>query len=414
VITGLFAECARARPSLSVSIITRDSESRLAQVIAHARAFADEVAVGVDADSEDGTWEQACRFADTTYRFRHPNQLAPAHLLALRYCKGDWILRLDDDEFMEEGFGSILPELLQTPRFSHYYLPRKWVVSLTPPLYMHDKSWYPDYQLRLFRNDPAAIWKPPRYHTGYRIVGHGGYETRVSILHYEPICCSAEQRARKIRTYRERGGGGTAEEFFGEKLGERRAFTPPVVPKPSEVKSPTIHADVQILALADYPPWSCRFVGVNLPRTLRVSERVPLRLDLVNTGGMRWSPHLGHWPLLSVSYSLKTAKGLLIRRSGERYPIVDYVDPGQSTSILTSFTTPEAPGHFILSWDMISRFECSFESCGGQTFDTPIVVTGRGGLNWAHFRFWMMKTCPRLAGALRRLYHRARRRPAWP
>lgn len=117
--------------------------------------------VGVDADSRDDVWPIACRCADAAYRFRHSGQMAPIHMLALGYCQGEWILRLDDDEFMERGFADILSELLATSTHTHYYLPRKWVVSLDPPLYLHAAPWYPDHALRLFRNDPTLVWKPP-------------------------------------------------------------------------------------------------------------------------------------------------------------------------------------------------------------------------------------------------------------
>src|SRR5258705_9411519 len=89
-----------ASSSLSVSIITRNSVSRLADAIAQPRRFADEVIVGGDAGSRDHTWELARQLADTVYRFKHPNQLAPAHMLPFQYCRGDLILRLDGDEYM--------------------------------------------------------------------------------------------------------------------------------------------------------------------------------------------------------------------------------------------------------------------------------------------------------------------------
>jgi hypothetical protein len=59
-----------ARPRLSVNILTRESESRLARVVAEVSSFADEILIGVDADSSDRTYEVACGLADIVYRFR--------------------------------------------------------------------------------------------------------------------------------------------------------------------------------------------------------------------------------------------------------------------------------------------------------------------------------------------------------
>lgn len=364
------------RPALSVSITTRDSSTRLAGAIAQARRFADEVVVGVDAASQDDTWQVAAGLADTAYRFTHPNQLAPAHRLPFRYCRGRWILRLDDDEVMEGGFAPLVDQLLATERFTHYWLPRKWVVSLDPPLYLHAAPWYPDYQLRLLRNDASLAWKPPRYHSGYKVAGHGAYEARAAILHYEPIVCTPEQRALKLEVYRTGGGNGVAEELFGEKIGERRAFQPLPAARATRPARRRIHPQVQQLAIQPLPPWGCRFLEIDMPRSVAATQQVVAVFKLVNTGQMTWLPRTqASWPILNIGVQIRTAAGAMVEDNGPRIAIACEVKPGETTSVTGWFHAPAEPGDYILSWDLVSELECWFAQCGSQPVETPLRVT---------------------------------------
>jgi len=372
--------------ALSVSIITRNSGARLAESIAQARRFADEVVIGVDADSQDNTWDVAADLADTVYRFKHPQQLAPAHLLALRYCRGQWLLRLDDDEYMEAGFEEIVPELLQTQALTHYYLPRKWVVSLNPPRYMHAVPWYPNYALRLLRNDPALVWKPPRYHSGYLVAGPGAEEARCAILHYEPVICPPELLEQKLKAYRAGGSNGQAEEFYGEKIGEQRSFQP--LPPFSSAKPirQRIDLEVQSLTIQKFPAWGCKFLDIDFQRTVTPSQPVVVVLKVMNTGQMTWLPRQGlRWPMLGVAFHIKSDSGTLIDFEGARTEINSRVLPNETTTVLGSFTAPAKPGRYVLTWDMVSEFECWFEQCGSATVDTPLVVVGPEPF---HKRLW--------------------------
>lgn len=369
----------REKPLLSVSIITRNSESRLAESIAQARRFADEVVVGVDADSKDNTWNVATRFADTAYCFKHPNQLAPAHLLSFQYCRGQWILRLDDDEHMEPGFEQILPELLNTEMFTHYWLPRKWVVSLDPPEYMHLYPWYPDYQLRLIRNDPSLAWKPPRFHSGFQVAGPGAIDSRFSILHYEPLVCTPEMREKKLKMYRE-GGGVDVDVFskdpFAEKAQARRLFQPVAPLQPVQSSHCQADGNVKTLAIQEFASWGCKFLEIDFPQKVTASQQVVVTIKVTNTGKMTWLPRQGmRWPLLAIAFHIKSESGKMIDFDGPRIEISSRVLPHETTTILGFFKAPAEPGNYILTWDMVSEFECWFEQCGSETFDTPMIVT---------------------------------------
>jgi hypothetical protein len=367
------------RRRLTVSLITRDSEPRLERAVAQARRFADEVVVGVDADSQDRTWELACDLADTVYRFRHPNQLAPVHMLALRYCRGDWILRLDDDEYMEAGFEKLLPELLATPHFTHYLLARKMVVSEQPPLYMHEPTWYPGYVLRLFRNDPSIVWKPPRFHTGYFVAGQGALEARSAILHFEPLLCAPEQRERKLKMYREGGGAEVIEAYYSDKTGERRPFKAlPKVNAPAVRRSHQwIDPEVHVLTVQPFPQWGCRILAIDLPARVAAAQPMVVTITVRNTGAMAWVPHRANWqwPQVNIGFHLRSASGELLEAMGGRMPISTHVAPGTTTQVVGTVAAPAQAGRYRLVWDMFNEGECWFEECGSTPVEVPIEVT---------------------------------------
>lgn len=359
-------------PRLSVSIVTRNSERNLARIVAHARTYAHEVVIGVDAGSIDDTWTVASSIADRAYRFTHPNQLAAAHMFALRHCTGDWILRLDDDEFMEPGFEDVLPELMRNPSVTHYSFPRKWVACEDPPQYLHAAPWFPNHALRMFRNDPSLVWKPPRYHTGYWVSGPGAVESRAAILHYEPVWCSAEDRVRKVAAYREGGGNGVAEDFYENLVGELRSFIPPKALPISTPLNQYIDAEVHPLQVAELPAWGCRFDALDVPQQARPGQDLPVVMRLTNTGAMTWWRAETSWPMLSVAYRI-VAEGQP-QQEGRRTPITGVIRPSEMSCLTGTIQAPDRPGNYILEWDVVSEFECWFAQCGSAPKRTLLLV----------------------------------------
>lgn len=364
----------QSRPTLTVSIITRNSESRLAEAVAQARRFANEVVVGVDADSEDDTWGVATSVADTVYHYRHPGQLAPVHLLALQHCHGDWILRLDDDEYMESGFDSLLPELLSTQVYTHYYLARKLVVSLDPPEYLHAAQWYPNFGLRLFRNDLSILWKPPRHHTGIKVAGMGLHEPRAAILHYEPIYCSPAERERKLAMYRTGGQNARGDLYYHNRVGEQRPFQP-LPPRPTfKPEAQRIDASIKQLTVQPLPAWGADIKVVEIPREIPLGQKVIVSFSLTNTGSMSWIPSQPGWGTINLGFHLKTLDGKMLDRNGGRIKISAAVRPSQTVTVIGLITFIAAPGRYLLEWDLFNESECWFEQCGSKPVATPVLV----------------------------------------
>jgi hypothetical protein len=388
------ADNGASRQRLTVSIITRDSESRLAGVIAEASCYADEVIVGVDAASTDRTFEVASEWADVVYRFRLPmeGQLAPARLLALEYATGDWILSLDDDESMEETFDTIVPELMAAglaagdailpelrvrSEFTHYYFPRKCIVSLQPCEFLRSAPWFPDWQLRLFRNDPALVWKPPRPHSGYHVQGQGRYEPRSSILHFEPLLCGDAERRRKIDSYRRAGTHSAADELdrFSAEFPRHAARLRVAAERRPRAAPARIHPDVRELEVALLPPWQSVIHHVSMPAVVSAGSTVTGTVTVRNTGKLAWWPKCGgRSAAVSLGFHLLNWRGKMLQRNGGGFSLPGGVRPGEEVRVPVRFIAPAKRGDYYLEWDMLSQGECWFAQCGSAVRRTALRV----------------------------------------
>ena len=116
-------------------------------------------------------------------------------------CTGDWILRLDDDELPSTGLIEALPSLMQDRLITHYWLRRRWVVGPDPSTWLADPPWWPDWQLRLFRNIPSIVRVPGQLHSSYVVEGEARYVYDGAIYHYDLVYHGLAQRQQKIERY---------------------------------------------------------------------------------------------------------------------------------------------------------------------------------------------------------------------
>jgi hypothetical protein len=368
----------KTRPRVSVNILTRDSESRLGRVLLEAASYADEVLVGVDAVSADGTFDIAASHADQVYRFSHSGRLADARMLVFRFASCDWILSLDDDESMEPAFDSILPNLLVEQRATHFWFPRKWIVNTDPCEYLHASPWFPDWQLRLFRNDATLVWKPPQPHSGYRVQGPGLFEGRAGILHFEPILCTGELRQKKLATYRETGGVPAAEIYYSTPPENVRRHA-----KPREAVAPAsrpplrrVHPGVEMPPPAT-PLWQSHILHVDLAPLAHPGEILPVTVLALNTGRLTWAPfYMGRSAQIRVGSHLYNEQGEMLQWDLSRLEVGTYTRPGEIATFLGSVEAPAAPGRYLLEWDLVSECECWFAELGSTTLRMPVVVAG--------------------------------------
>jgi glycosyltransferase involved in cell wall biosynthesis len=101
-------------PKLSLSMIVKDEEDSLADVLADARAFCDELVVA-DTGSSDRTRQVAADAGARVIEVPWTDDFAAARNAALDACTGDWVLWLDADDRVppdsQHAFATVVADL---------------------------------------------------------------------------------------------------------------------------------------------------------------------------------------------------------------------------------------------------------------------------------------------------------------
>jgi hypothetical protein len=367
------------RPTLTLSITARDAEQRLAMLLAEAARYADEIVVGVDRASTDGTWEVATGGADRVFGFVHDGVTSPARMAGLERASCDWILYLDDDEGMDAAFPELRDELLGSAGVTHWWLPRKWLTSFDPPEFLHAEPWWPNLSLRLARADTSRVWKPLDVHSGLRVIGPRGIEPRTSILHYERIDHGPTARAAKVAHYRALGQDAGNDRFYDDAPGALRAAVRPRPLRDPAAAAPrrTAAVDPEVDDLRRrprFPPWGAE-VSVEMPARAAPGDVLLVTARARNTGTLRWeSSNSLVWPDLSLTYRVRCADGTLLPDRSERARVGREVAPGETADFICKVHVPEQPGAYVFEWQLLSELEHWFDSLGSQPARCPLGV----------------------------------------
>lgn len=189
--------------TVSALVITRDSESRLEELLLQFIAIrADEIVVCIDNRTVDKTEEIARRITDCVYLmdFKEKQYVEAVLNEAVDKCNCEWVLRLDDDERIGGGFYNIHTRLSETLycgiAFPTYYCVDKW-------RFINAEPWYPDYHLRLFRKD---AYKPHRgrVHVPMQVEGPEVFWDDFPLFHMTYLYNSREVREQKLIKYEDR------------------------------------------------------------------------------------------------------------------------------------------------------------------------------------------------------------------
>lgn len=199
-----------SRPRLSTCIMTMNAAERIQPLLRYVRRFSDEIVVGVDSKTTDSTLAACEGLADELFIIQSDALTCNAGLEALvDRCKGDWILRLDDDEYPEPHFEELVGGLMRQSRYTHYKIPRLHLCQVEPMQWVDDSYLYPDYQMRLFRNDKRLLKFPGAVgHLGIECQGPKGRLNTVNLVHLNLAINPRFKREAKLRTYIERLNGG--------------------------------------------------------------------------------------------------------------------------------------------------------------------------------------------------------------
>jgi glycosyltransferase involved in cell wall biosynthesis len=199
-----------SRSRLSTCIITMNSAERIRPLLEYIRRFSDEIVVGVDSKTTDNTLDVCQGLADELFVIQSDALTCNAGLEPLvDRCHGDWVLRLDDDEFPEPHLTELIAGITSSDRFTHYKIPRLHLCNIDPLQWINDGYLYPDYQMRLFKNERSLLKFPGAVgHLGIECEGRKGRLNSVNLVHLNLAINPRFKREQKLQTYIERLNGG--------------------------------------------------------------------------------------------------------------------------------------------------------------------------------------------------------------
>lgn len=111
--------------------------------------WADEIIL-IDNYSTDNTLQIAKKYTNNTFLFPKSEHVEPSRNFGLDKARSEWLLSMDADETLPRNAEKIIRKLIQNKKIDGYWLPRKQHINNST--FLHYGYFYPDYQLRLFRN----------------------------------------------------------------------------------------------------------------------------------------------------------------------------------------------------------------------------------------------------------------------
>jgi Glycosyl transferase family 2 len=351
---------------LTVLVLAINAEQELPRMLPSLLDIGDELVVGIDDTTTDGTAEVARRFTDRIYPVAHAGFMGRggdddlnAVECMLPHCRGEWVLRVDQDETLsslwhDRGY---VARLLGDRYATHYWIPRRWAV---PPgdSFIASHHWYPDYQLRLFRNIPSLVSFNRTPHRPPFVAGEVRYLTDSWIMHWDYVWHDRRTRAAKVEFYRELGTY-TGEEFY---LYEDRSYlTRPLVYAYNPAAVPQNGADATGGGRFD-----ATVEIVDCPETLPAGETAAVALRITNRSNRIFRPDSPHLcpPNVLAAYHWSGRDGRSTQElyEGTRHSMPKRLAPGESSLLFLRVKAPDEAGDYLWQPDLVEEGVAWFSS----------------------------------------------------
>lgn len=345
--------------NLTIWTATVNGAGKLQRILPSLRQVADQLVVGVDDSSSDGSEEVAREFADTVLLIphRHYERLNgdPTHVsaleVALPHFRGDWILRVDHDETLGPALSdkSHLRSLLDDRYVTNYWMPRRWVV---PPgdRFISSHPWHVDWHMRLYRNLPSIIQFSKKVHHHTTLLGEARFLTNEWLVHWDLVWHSREMRESKVRFCEGLSNYSGAEYYLYE---EKEYETLPLEHVPASAKPAHI-------AAAYDDPLACSIELLDCPLKMQAGQYYYALLGIRNLSQrVFFPPSSGHYPgnvFLSYHWYRDSAGGSNVHSwDHPRSAMPVRLLPGQCASTYIRVQAPHDPGVYALQPDLLEE-----------------------------------------------------------
>jgi hypothetical protein len=316
--------------------------------ITEARNVFDEMVIFIDEKRvTPGTLAHAKRVGSRVVNYKAEGWLDMDCLSMVTACESDWVFLLEYDEQLSPEWRQqdTWRQILETTQFTNFWLPRRWNVSSR--LYIDSNPWWPDFQLRLFRNNLQGTMFPTKLHEHIRIPGPAACFQNLAIHHHVLWLLSREQREAKAAYYEQlRPGFGSGHYYLYED------YRPSQAPLP---ESTSLDFDREIIRMDALSREEISGISIKLMagvNEVTVSEMFWLDLEVMNATNVPlyscppFPVHLSyHW--------IDPATRQMIAYDGQRSGVFPCAPANAITPWKMVVLAPNKPGEYILQMTVV-------------------------------------------------------------
>ncbi|MGI8820319.1 MAG: sulfotransferase [Chthoniobacterales bacterium] len=332
----------RAQTAMSVSalLLTDGITDDALPWFTGAREQVDEFVVWIDTQKAPPETEERVRPFATRIEHFEPNGFADPFLLrAIESCKTDWILRLDSDEQLSAEWEQPAWRELLSLGDSNFALPRRWITPTGQ--FLARAPWWPDFQVRLFRNTPGKICFNNQVHGTLEIEGRRAYCRSLALQHHVLWMLDRAAREAKVRFY---------QTLAGPDLGHYYLFEDYDVPERPVPMRAAFDLDLELLRMGMMFAQEAADISMSavmLPEQVSASAQLTAPVQLRNGTARTLCSGLP-FPLNLCYHWIDRSSGAVAVFDGERTPIFPPVPPQGSAVFEMTLKVPPHPGDYIL------------------------------------------------------------------
>jgi hypothetical protein len=322
---------------------------------ARVRDLVDELVIFVDAErATAATRAWAKQIATRVVEIATKGFIEPHLKELVQACQSEWVLRLDSDEQLSRAWwDNAWRELLNRREYTHFKLPRRWVhpsgrfISVGP--------WWPDPQMRLFRNDVSRITFPESIHDPTTVSGHSAYLGHLAIDHHVLRLKTRSQREQKVRHYTALRPNLPLGQYYLFEDFSPLTMTASALPQFNLTES---LAPMQPLSTSDRE--AIFLSAAEVPAKVQCKQLFWPRVRVTNAGRRRLSSS-PPFPVYLAYHWINRHSNEVIVFNGMRTELIPYLNSNSSEQFSLGVFAPELPGEYLLQITGVQENICWLE-----------------------------------------------------
>ncbi len=181
---------------LSVVCLAQAPGPQVRSILEPLRSIADEILIAADKTAGPADVAEYSAVADRVLRHAYAGP-GKHNAWLISQCRGEWVLRIDEDELVSQELVAKLPELLEANVLQHW-ISLRWVYP-NHTTYLREWPWYMDRRPALLRRSASPQYSGKMHELArsvmpQRIVEH-------PIYHLNLLLASFEERRDRVSRY---------------------------------------------------------------------------------------------------------------------------------------------------------------------------------------------------------------------